>query len=125
MEKGRRGRDLRIGDPERELAMRLLGEHFAVGRLDVGEYDERCRLVATARFRSELEGLFDDLPAPRPERAVPAAQPPASRTRPVPAKVALAVGVAVLAVLLLVVARQAALLLLIPLIAVLWFSWRR
>ncbi|MER7013907.1 DUF1707 domain-containing protein [Saccharopolyspora sp. NPDC000359] len=122
MEKGRRGKDLRIGDPERELAMRLLGEHFAVGRLDVGEYDERCRQVAAARFRSELEALFDDLPDPRPERAVPAPQvaPRSPATR-----IALAVGVAVLGVLLVVVARQAALILLVPLVALLWFTWRR
>ncbi|KAA5833763.1 DUF1707 domain-containing protein [Saccharopolyspora hirsuta] len=103
--------------------MRLLGEHFAVGRLDVGEYDERCRQVATARFRSELEALFDDLPAPRPERAP---EPQAAVVpRPAAVKIALAVGVAALAVLLLIVARQAALVLLIPLVAVLWFTWRR
>ncbi|MDA3625748.1 DUF1707 domain-containing protein [Saccharopolyspora sp. WRP15-2] len=120
MEKGRRGKDLRIGDPEREGAMRLLGEHFAVGRLDVGEYDERCRQVAAARFSSEIEALFEDLPDPRPIRVPQTPEP-----RPVGMKVALAVGVAVLAVLLLVVARQAALIVLIPLIAVLWFTWRR
>ncbi|GAA4620157.1 DUF1707 domain-containing protein [Saccharopolyspora hordei] len=125
MEKGRRGKDLRIGDPERELAMRLLGEHFADGRLDVTEYDERCRQAAAARYRSELEALFDDLPAPRPERAQP--EPPA-RTSPVsavPTKVVLGVGAAVLAVVLLLVARQAALVLLVPLAVVVWSTWRR
>ncbi|MEV6232149.1 DUF1707 domain-containing protein [Saccharopolyspora shandongensis] len=126
MDNGRRGKDLRIGDPERENAMRLLGEHFSAGRLDVTEYDERCRLVAAARFRSELTPLFDDLPEPRPSEpprpvapAIRAAAPPAT------GKIVLAVCAVVVVVFLLVVARQLALVLLLPLIAVLWFSWRR
>ncbi|WP_235883554.1 DUF1707 SHOCT-like domain-containing protein [Saccharopolyspora elongata] len=127
MDNGRRGKDLRIGDPERENAMRLLGEHFSAGRLDVTEYDERCRLAAAARFRSELTPLFDDLPEPQPSEpprpvapAIRAAAPPAAA-----GKIVLAVCAVVLVVFLLVVARQLALVLLLPLIAVLWFSWRR
>ncbi|MEV0702088.1 DUF1707 domain-containing protein [Saccharopolyspora sp. NPDC050389] len=127
MDNGRRGKDLRIGDPERENAMRLLGEHFSAGRLDVTEYDDRCRQAATARFRSELNPLFDDLPEPRPSEpprpvpsAIRAAAPPAAA-----GKIVLAVCAVVLVVFLLVVARQLALVLLLPLIAVLWFSWRR
>ncbi|PKW12615.1 DUF1707 SHOCT-like domain-containing protein [Saccharopolyspora spinosa] len=125
MENGRRGKDLRIGDPERESAMRLLGEHFSAGRLDVHEYDERCQQVATARFRSELNALFEDLPEPQPN--APSQQTPAARTAMPPAagKIVLAICATVMVIFLVVVARQLAPILLIPLIAVLWLYWRR
>jgi hypothetical protein len=122
---GRRGKDLRIGDPEREQAMRLLGEHFSAGRLDVHEYDERCQQAAAARFSSELSALFDDLPAPRP--SAPQTALPATRTVPPLAvgNIVLAICALALFVFLIVVARQLALLLLVPLVAFVWFSWRR
>lgn len=104
--------------------MRLLGEHLSAGRLDVHEYDERCQQAAAARFNSELNALFDDLPAPRPSSPQPA--PPATRAVP-PAvgTIVLAVCALALSVFLIVVARQMALLLLLPLVVVVWFSWRR
>ncbi|GAA0526540.1 hypothetical protein GCM10011581_13080 [Saccharopolyspora subtropica] len=120
MENGRRGRDLRVGDPERERAMQLLGEHFTAGRLDVQEYDERCQRAAAARIRSELDALFRDLPEPHP------ATPPIPVKPSVPAaKVVFAVCAVALAVVLLLAARQFGLLLLLPLLVVFWFSWRR
>jgi hypothetical protein len=66
--------ELRIGTRERELAMAALDEHLREGRLDPTEYAERSATAANARFRSELDGLFTDLPAPHP--AFPAAPPP-------------------------------------------------
>ncbi|WP_433799738.1 DUF1707 SHOCT-like domain-containing protein [Actinomycetospora sp. CA-084318] len=65
--------ELRIGNRERELAMAALDEHLREGRLEPGEYAERSAVASTARFRSELDGLFDDLPAPHPAfpRSVP------------------------------------------------------
>ncbi|RCW43749.1 uncharacterized protein DUF1707 [Halopolyspora algeriensis] len=65
MSENRRNPDVRIGDPERNQAISLLGEHFSAGRLDVQEFDERCARATSARFRSELVTLFEDLPAPR------------------------------------------------------------
>ena len=56
---------LRVGDAEREEAARALGEHFASGRLDRGEYDERLELAFAARTGSDLAALFRDLPQPR------------------------------------------------------------
>ncbi len=105
--------------------MRLLGEHFSAGRLDVHEYDERCQQVATARFRSELNALFEDLPEPQPN--APSQQTPAARTAMPPAagKIVLAICATVMVIFLVVVARQLAPILLIPLIAVLWLYWRR
>ncbi|QNN53351.1 DUF1707 SHOCT-like domain-containing protein [Nocardioides mesophilus] len=58
--------DLRIGDAEREAAISALGEHYAAGRLDKEEYDERAAIAWTARTVSALRPLFADLPAPHP-----------------------------------------------------------
>ncbi|MBW4716181.1 DUF1707 SHOCT-like domain-containing protein [Saccharothrix obliqua] len=72
--------DIRIGDAEREDALRLLGEHLAEGRLAVDEYGDRSARVTTARTRGELLALFADLPAPRPVfGAVPPLRQPAVR----------------------------------------------
>ncbi|MEB3368124.1 DUF1707 SHOCT-like domain-containing protein [Saccharopolyspora mangrovi] len=122
MDSGRRGKDLRIGDPERERAMRLLGEHFSAGRLELAEYDERCRQAAAARFGSELDGLFDDLPGPLPSGEL---TPAATRNTPSPAKIAMAVGAVVALLALVLVARQIGLILLIPALAIIFFTWRR
>ena len=58
--------DLRIGDTEREAALRDLGEHMGAGRLTVDEFGERSAMVATAKTRGELVAVFHDLPGPRP-----------------------------------------------------------
>ena len=67
--------NVRVGDAERDQAARALGEHFAAGRLDPGEYDERIDTVLAARTRGELVKVFGDLPGgpgtePRPTPAV-------------------------------------------------------
>lgn len=56
---------LRIGDAERDAAAAALGEHYAAGRLTKDEYDERAERVWAARFGTDLEPLFADLPSPR------------------------------------------------------------
>jgi hypothetical protein len=62
---------LRIADSDRERAMADLAMHYADGRLDHEEYDERLDAIWTARTRADLAVLFSDLPRPQ------AAQPPA------------------------------------------------
>ena len=57
---------MRIGNRERELAMGALDEHLREGRLEPSEYAERSAVASTARFRSEIDALFTDLPAPHP-----------------------------------------------------------
>ena len=57
--------DLRIGDHEREAAAKSLGEHFAAGRLDPVELEERLSAVYAARTQVQLDRLFLDLPDPR------------------------------------------------------------
>ncbi|NIH85499.1 DUF1707 domain-containing protein [Amycolatopsis granulosa] len=58
--------DLRIGDHDRESALKVLGEHLSAGRLDLDEYGDRSAKVTAARTRRDLAGLFADLPEPHP-----------------------------------------------------------
>ncbi len=68
----------RIGDSDRERAMADLAGHYADGRLDHEEYDERLDAIWTARTRADLAVLFSDLP--RPQATYPPAPPrPAAR----------------------------------------------
>ena len=53
---------VRIGDAERDEALDKLGDHFAAGRLTREELDERTETALGARFDSDLEPLFRDLP---------------------------------------------------------------
>ena len=59
------GQPLRIGDAERDNAAAALGEHYATGRLTKEEYEERAERVWAARFQTDLEPLFVDLPGVR------------------------------------------------------------
>jgi hypothetical protein len=63
---------VRASDVERENALRALAAHFADGRLDRAEFDERADAALAARMQSQLHALFADLPGPAP---VPAAPP--------------------------------------------------
>jgi hypothetical protein len=56
-----------ISDVEREEATRALDEHLATGRLRPAEHEERRVHAKAARTRGEIEALFVDLPAPRPD----------------------------------------------------------
>jgi hypothetical protein len=65
---------LRVSDAERQAVADRLGEHFAEGRLDQAEFDERAGRAMSAKTRADLSGLFDDLPDPstRPQAGAPA-----------------------------------------------------
>lgn len=71
--------EMRIGDAERDAVMVALHDHFAAGRLDRGELDERMDAVLSAKTRGDLRPLVRDLPAPtglpEPEKQAPAAVP--------------------------------------------------
>ena len=54
---------LRASDLDREQAAEALREHFAAGRLDGGEFEERLQAIYAARTRGELDALSADLPA--------------------------------------------------------------
>ena len=53
---------LRIGDAERDRAISALGDHFAAGRLNTEEFEQRVDQAIRARFSEDLEPLFVDLP---------------------------------------------------------------
>src|SRR6266700_7884742 len=53
---------IRVSDAERNSVAELLGQHYADGRLDQAEFDERISRTMAAKTRGDLSGLFDDLP---------------------------------------------------------------
>ncbi|WP_166344916.1 DUF1707 SHOCT-like domain-containing protein [Phytoactinopolyspora limicola] len=57
---------LRIGDAERDTAAAALGEHYAAGRLTKAEYDDRLETIWKARFGTDLQPAFADLPSTHP-----------------------------------------------------------
>jgi len=52
---------LRASDKDRDLALRILSEAYAEGRLARDEFDERADAVHEARTLGELPGLLGDL----------------------------------------------------------------
>jgi Domain of unknown function (DUF1707) len=71
---------LRVSDAERQAVADRLGQHYAEGRLDQAEFDDRVGRAMGAKTRADLSGLFSDLPetgAP----AVPGDHPLARRRR--------------------------------------------
>jgi len=53
---------IRVSDAERNAVAELLGQHYADGRLDQAEFDDRVSRTMAAKTRGDLQGLFDDLP---------------------------------------------------------------
>lgn len=74
--------EIRIGDTEREEALKALGEHMGAGRLDLDEYGDRSARVTTAKTRNDLLALFSDLPEPRPRFGAVAGTPPVYQPTP-------------------------------------------
>ena len=70
---------VRIGDAERDGAVSDLGDHFAAGRLTREEFDARVDQAMAARFDSDLQPLFVDLPRAQPVPSRPAGPSPALR----------------------------------------------
>jgi hypothetical protein len=52
---------LRVSDAEREAVRGRLAEHFAAGRLDQAEFNDRVARAMSAKTRADLRGLFADL----------------------------------------------------------------
>jgi Domain of unknown function (DUF1707) len=53
---------LRVSDAERQAVADRLAAHFADGRLDQAEFDDRVGRAMSAKTRADLSGLFSDLP---------------------------------------------------------------
>jgi hypothetical protein len=87
--------EVRIGDAERQAAVRQLQQHFSEGRLTWEELDERLARVYEARVDADLTTLFSDLPTlPTPTGVVAPAQPRRRWRPPVDVRLALALGLA-------------------------------
>ena len=63
---------IRVSDAERNSVAELLGQHYADGRLDQVEFDDRISRTMAAKTRGDLTGLFDDLPETGSAGAAPA-----------------------------------------------------
>ncbi|GAB2654556.1 DUF1707 SHOCT-like domain-containing protein [Kribbella swartbergensis] len=62
MNEERPGGPIRIGDKEREDAVKRLGEHYEAGRLTAEEHTERIGRALEAKTDADLAALFSDLP---------------------------------------------------------------
>jgi hypothetical protein len=72
---------LRVSDAERDVTLRKLGDHAAVGRLTLDELEDRSGKALAAKTRGELATLTSDLPA---QAGLPGADaPPAHPRKPV------------------------------------------
>lgn len=54
---------IRASDADRDHVAEQLAAHYAAGRLDTGEYEERLAAAYAARSWSELRSVLADLPA--------------------------------------------------------------
>lgn len=57
---------MRIGDTERSAVSDVLSKHYAAGRLDDEEFNERMGQAMGAKTRGDLSGLLADLPPVEP-----------------------------------------------------------
>jgi hypothetical protein len=64
------GPGVRASDEERERTAASLQHHYAAGRLEAEELEERMQLVVAARTRGELRRALADLPSDRGYRAL-------------------------------------------------------
>jgi len=60
------GYNLRVGDADREAIAAQLREHFADGRLTLGELNERLDQTFAAKTRADLNTVMIDLPHATP-----------------------------------------------------------
>lgn len=59
--------DLRVSDAERDAAATELREHYAAGRLESHEFEERLNAIYAAKTQGQLSALNADLPALPPK----------------------------------------------------------
>jgi len=76
---------LRVSDADRSAVADLLGRHYADGRLDNDEFDERVTRAMSAKTGADFQGLLDDLPVmpgvPSTAPAQPAVPPHRAASR--------------------------------------------
>ncbi len=67
--------DLRVSTAERSAVADSLSQHYADGRLDASEFDERLGRAMAAKTQADLSGLLCDLPGPGALRPASASRP--------------------------------------------------
>lgn len=67
--------DARIGDAERERALRTLSHHVGAGRLSLTEFEARSTIVAAATTSADLARVLLDLPLPVTAALAPVPHP--------------------------------------------------
>ena len=112
--------EIRIGDAERERATQRLNDHFAAGRLDHEEFNERLDAIWSARTRADVDQLFLDLPWVTARTAVVTPAKPSIPGRRLIPQVPGILALAVLVTVVMVGGGRFVLLL-----AVLWFVFLR
>ncbi|MGH3097719.1 MAG: DUF1707 SHOCT-like domain-containing protein [Streptosporangiales bacterium] len=85
---------LRCADADRERVASVLREHYAEGRLDLNEYQERTDAVYAAKTFGDLAPLTRDLPA------LPSAESPEQKDDDAPARAGLVAFVPLMVVLI-------------------------
>src|SRR5690349_21906090 len=74
---------MRISDADRADVADRLSKHYSDGRLDQAEFNERLDRAMKAKTQSDLNGLFNDLPAAEdPGKEVRPRSTPPPRRRP-------------------------------------------
>lgn len=63
--------NFRLSDNDRLHALQSLGDHYAAGRLDSREFDERTALAAQSRTIGEIRPAFEGLPGGLPFQTDP------------------------------------------------------
>jgi len=109
--------DLRVGTAERSGVADALSQHYAEGRLDNLEFNERTEQAMTAKTRADLSTLLSDLPG----HAASSSAPTGRRWHPRPSSVTVLVLLAVLAVWAASLPHAFWLLA----VVIVWVAWRR
>ena len=63
--------NVRVGDADRDAIAAQLREHYAQGRLTLGELNQRLELAFAARTRTDLDSVTRDLPYTAPSGVLP------------------------------------------------------
>ena len=96
---------MRISDADRADVADRLSQHYSDGRLDQAEFNERLDRAMKAKTQADLAGLFTDLPAiDEPGKAVKA-MPPQDRRPRNRSPLARTVGLVLIIVVAVIVAR--------------------